>query len=276
MLTGDELIRDIDAYEATDAEFGLWWLGQHGFVVKLRSATVYVDPYLSDNPARQTPPLLRPDEVTNADLILGTHDHGDHIDRGAWPVLAARSPNARFVVPELLRETLWRELHMPPERFAGLDDGRSIDVHGLRITGVAAAHEFLDAEATTGLHPYLGYVIEADGCAIYHAGDTCAYEGLQTKLRKWRFDLMMLPINGRDAARLSAGCIGNMTYQEAADLAGPLRPGLTVPAHYDMFAGNGEDPRLFIDYMRVKYPHLAVRRCQHGRRVVVGCRGLAP
>ena len=59
-----------------------------------------------------------------------------------------------------------------------------------------------------------------------------------------------------DARRLKRHCIGNMTYQEAADLAGALQPGLTVPAHYDMFAMNSLNPKLFFDYMKVKYPTL--------------------
>ncbi len=80
----------------------------------------------------------------------------------------------------------------------------------------------------------------------------------------------MLPINGRDAKRLSSGCIGNMTYQEAADLAGALGPRLTIPAHYDMFAENSEDPALFDNYMRVKYPALKVCVCEHGSKVYVG------
>ncbi|MBR4124638.1 MAG: hypothetical protein IKR13_00405, partial [Victivallales bacterium] len=74
----------------------------------------------------------------------------------------------------------------------------------------------------------------------------------------------LLPINGRDAWRLTHDCIGNMTYQEAADLAGLLTPRLTVPAHYDMFPNNQEDPWLFTEYMRVKYPRLATRIAKPG------------
>ena len=57
-----------------------------------------------------------------------------------------------------------------------------------------------------------------------------------------------------------------MTYQEAADLAGAIRPGLTIPTHFDMFAANSENPQLFVDYMRVKCPHLATRVPRHGER----------
>ncbi len=266
MLTGPALIADIADCRVPAGSLAFWWLGQHSFIVKSAHAVLYLDPFLTPLPDRQVPPLLRPEEIGNADLILGTHDHLDHIDRGVWPALAAASPQAVFVVPELLREGLARDLGLPVSRFLGLDDGTAVERCGVRITGVAAAHEFLDRDAASGRYPYLGFVVEADGCTLYHAGDCCVYEGLLTRLRRWQFDLVLLPINGRDAKRYAANCIGNMTYQEAADLAGALAPRLTVPAHWDMFAMNSQDPAAFLDYMRVKYPALATLRCEYGRR----------
>ena len=269
MLVGKDLIADIDAYTSHDGEFVLWWIGQFGFIIKLMKTVIYIDPFLTNSEERQMPPLLLPEEVVNADLILGTHDHDDHIDRKAWPTINLSSPKAQFVVPEFVRQTLSENLRISQNRFIGLDDGHSVEVKDLRITGVAAAHEFLDQDKDTGVYPYLGYVIEGNGCTIYHSGDTCIYEGLQTKLRQWKFDLMFLPINGRDAKRLGSGIMGNMTYQEAADLAGALQPRLTIPAHYDMFSENREDPNLFVNYMRVKYPHLQVQMCEYGARIEV-------
>jgi L-ascorbate metabolism protein UlaG (beta-lactamase superfamily) len=55
-------------------------------------------------------------------------------------------------------------------------------------------------------------------------------------------DAALLPINGRDGARYRRNCIGNMTFQEAADLAGELHPRLVIPGHWDMFADNPGDP----------------------------------
>ena len=46
-------------------------------------------------------------------------------------------------------------------------------------------------------------------------------------------------------------------------------PAVTIPAHFDMFAGNGVSPKLFTDYMRVKYPHLKTVVCRYGQRVIV-------
>ena len=269
MLTGKRLIAEINGFAPNAAELGIWWLGQHSFVVKGGGAVLYLDPFLSPIEGRQVPPLLHAGEVSNATLVFGSHDHADHIDRDAWPGIAAASPGAQFVVPELLRERLADELRIPADRFVGVDDGKTVKLGDVEITGVAAAHEFLDQDRVTGRYPYMGFVVRAGGFTLYHAGDCCIYEGLQTKLRRWQFDVVFLPINGRDAARLAAGCIGNMTYQEAADLAGALQPRLTIPAHYDMFAMNSADPQLFVDYMHVKYPHLNVHVCDHGARLVV-------
>jgi L-ascorbate metabolism protein UlaG (beta-lactamase superfamily) len=273
VIQGKKLIADIDSARPRTGQCALWWLGQQSFVIKLGDRILYLDPFLSSHNKRLIPPLLKPEELTHASLVFGSHDHTDHIDRTAWPLIARASPRALFIIPEYFLKALPRELDIPASRFIGLNDGRTARVKGIKITGIAAAHELLSPDSETGLHPYLGYVIEYNGFTLYHAGDTCNYEGFQTCLKKWRFDLMMLPINGRDARRLKANCIGNMTYQEAADLAGALEPGLTIPSHYDMFAMNSEDPELFIDYMEVKYPKLTTRVAKHGERIVIN---LAP
>ena len=269
MKTGKTLIADIDACQPAAGQVAFWWLGQHSFVVKGGGHTIYVDAFLSAYPGRLIPPLLRPAEVSNATLISGSHDHSDHIDRGAWPDMAAAAPQARFVVPDLLRERVARELKIPAERFVGINDGQTVDASGVALTGVAAAHEFLDQDPATGRFPYMGFVFEVGGCTVYHPGDCCIYEGLQAKLRRWKFDVMFLPINGRDAERYAKGIIGNMTYQEAADLAGPLQPRLVVPTHYDMFAGNLADPQAFAAYLNVKYPRQAVHISRYGECMLI-------
>jgi L-ascorbate 6-phosphate lactonase len=268
-MKGRKLVEDIAACRLSRGDIALWWLGQHGFVIKVGRTVVYIDPFLTPMEGRLVPPLLKPEEVTNADWVLGTHDHADHIDRPAWPRIACASPQARFVVPDLHRDALARDLDLPGARLIGLDDGRTVKAGDIRISAVAVAHEFLDQDPATGRFPYLGYIIELPGVTLLHAGDACNYEGLLTKLRRWTFDGVLLPINGRDAVRLAANCIGNMTYQEAADLTGALRPRFSIPTHYDMFAMNPGDPKLFADYMHVKYPDLPVRICTHGQRLVL-------
>ncbi len=228
-------------------------LGQHSFLVKGDNTLIAVDPYLNDNPKRLIPPLIAPEEFSGIDLILCTHDHSDHIDRPSLAAMADASPNALFVVPDAVRNSI---TEIPRDRIIGINDGEALEIDDdIVIRGIASAHEFLD-KSETGLYPYLGYIITMNDLTFYHSGDCCIYEGLSSLLKDAEPDLMMLPINGRDAKRYAAGCIGNMTYQEAADLAGWCWTKCVIPAHYDMFPGNTEDPQLFLDYMAVKYPQI--------------------
>jgi L-ascorbate 6-phosphate lactonase len=269
MNAGTTLIRDIDTCELEAGQCAFWWLGQHSFVVKLGDTVCYLDPFLSPLPSRTVAPLLAAEDITNASVVIGTHDHADHIDRAVWPAIAEASPEAIFVTPALLCDRIAEELGMQDDRVVGIDEGLTERVGCVDIHGVPAAHELLDPDAATGLHPSVGVVLEGSGCTVYHSGDTCIYEGMQALLRQWQLDLAFLPINGRDAKRYAANCIGNMTYQEAVDLAGALAPRLTVPAHFEMFAMNSENPQLFMDYLGVKYPHLKGMIPTHGDRVVV-------
>ena len=79
--TGTQLLDDIQNRRVPDDALGLWWLGQASFVVKGAGTTIFIDPYLQPNPQRLVPPALEPEQVTNADLVLCTHDHLDHVDR---------------------------------------------------------------------------------------------------------------------------------------------------------------------------------------------------
>jgi L-ascorbate metabolism protein UlaG (beta-lactamase superfamily) len=230
---------------------------------------IAIDAYVSPSDGRNVPPLFQPSELTNADAIIGTHDHGDHIDRPSWPELAAASPKAVFVVPAMVKDAVMADLNLPASRVAGLDDGLSTTINEVKITAVPAAHELLVIDPETGFHECLGVVLEGNGFCLYHAGDTCIYEGIQARLRNWSIDLAFLPINGRDAKRLQSGCIGNMTFQEAVDLAGAIKPGLVVPTHFEMFDGNTENPELFMDYIRVKYPQLNAQVPIHGELTLV-------
>ena len=116
----------------------------------------------------------------------------------------------------------------------------------------------------------MSYVIKGNGRSIYHAGDTCVYEGMLTKTKnRSPIDVMFVPINGRDARRLTAGCIGNMTFQEAVDLCGEIAPTLAVPGHYDMFCNNLGSPLEFKAYLEAKYPGIPCWIGEHGVPVEV-------
>jgi L-ascorbate metabolism protein UlaG (beta-lactamase superfamily) len=265
-----ELIEDINRLDLPPGAVAFWWIGQMSYIVKIGSTVFYFDPYLAPRETRQVPPMLLPAEVTNADWVFGSHDHSDHIDPTAISGITQASPRARFVCSRVNRARVG-SLSVPDERIVALDDGWAHEADGVTITAVAAQHEFFDRHAELG-YPHLCFILECGGATVFHSGDTLKYDGLSAKLSRWKFDVVFLPINGRDAVRFARKTIGNMTYQEAVDLAGDIQPRLTVPGHYDMFRHNGEDPKKFTDYMDVKFPHLKYRVGPHGEAVVLPAR----
>ena len=87
-----------------------------------------------------------------------------------------------------------------------------------------------------------GYVVETEGIRGYHSGDSLVYDGLADARGTDPFDVLFLPINGRDPAR---GVAGNMSAAEAVTLAAAIRPRFVVPHHYDMFTFNTVPVRVF-------------------------------
>lgn len=250
----DALLAEIAATETPHGKGAFWWMGQHTFIVKAGGLVFYLDPWFAPWDSRETASLLALEETRLADFALISHGHGDHLCPETLQVMVNASPNALFVCPRTERQRMIEEGKVPEQRLRALNAGESLEERGVRITAIKAKHEFFDEDPTLGF-PYLGYVVEAGGVIFYHAGDTIMYEGLLTTLKQWsHYDTMFLPINGRDTERFLRGCLGNMTYQEAVELAGEIKPALAVPTHYDMFVGNQEDPAKFISFLNAKYP----------------------
>jgi L-ascorbate 6-phosphate lactonase len=252
-VTGRALVKWIDRQAIPVGAVGVWWLGQSSLVLKVAGRIIYVDPYLDPAARRLTPPACTPEEVTNADLVLLTHDHADHIDPVALPGIALASPGARFIAPRPVVERV-AELVGDDARVVAATAGEALSLGAIEVIPVAAKHEEFDLHPTLG-YPYLGYVIRAAGVTIYNAGDTIPYEGLVETLQPLAIDLAFLPINGRDFFRTRAGTIGNFDYREAAEVAVAIGADVAVPVHYGMFAGNTVPPGHFVSYLAEFHPH---------------------
>lgn len=245
-----ESVRNTPAPEGTAV---LWWLGQMSLLVKIGDTVLSVDYYAAPDPDRLVKPPVPMEEVAGVDAFLGTHDHIDHIDHKAWRVWAKTCPGARFVFPAPHREAVLAD-GVSPDRAVALEAGGSVRIGDVTVRCIPAAHEFLDRDPATGLYPHLQYILEGNGLRILHCGDTVRWEGMLPALQTiGPVDAALLPINGRDGKRYRNGFIGNMTFQEAADLAGELGVGLAIPGHWDMFAANPGDPEAFADYLDAKY-----------------------
>jgi L-ascorbate metabolism protein UlaG (beta-lactamase superfamily) len=241
---GEELVREMLNARPGPGSLAVWWLGQSGFLLKSHAGVLLIDPYLSehltrkyegtDRPhVRMTEAPVRGAELPFVDCVLASHRHSDHLDPGTLPELMAASPSAELVLPASLVEHA-RGLGLDAARLVGVDAGSVVERAGFRIRAIPSAHEALDRDEA-GRCLYLGYVIESEGLRLYHSGDSVVYPDLVRELGEGPFDVLFLPINGRDPAR---GVPGNMTAAEAVELALRVGPRLVVPHHYDMFTFN--------------------------------------
>jgi L-ascorbate metabolism protein UlaG (beta-lactamase superfamily) len=245
-LRDDAFLADVAEAVREAGAWHLWWLGQSGFLLAAAGRRVLLDPYLSDSltakydstarpHVRMTARVVDPALLTGIDLITASHGHTDHLDPGTLGPVLATNPDAAFVVPEAERALAAERAGVPSGRAIGLDAGKEIEVAGITVTAVPAAHEKVDRR-------FLGYVLRLGGRTLYHPGDTIRYEGQVERLAPFAVDVAVLPINGADPTR---GVAGNLDGPEAARLAHDVRAALAVPCHYEMFEFNTASPEPF-------------------------------
>jgi len=257
----------------------VWFVGQHGFVVCLGGLVFYVDVILNDlfdgdgNSLRVYPPPFSPDESQRVDYVLCTHNHIDHLNLDTLIPLAKANPQARFVVPAPLKKLL-SDAGIAEDRVLAARARESMGLPGepVELSPVPAVHSRYVLEnggRETGDLDSLGFVLKGDGVSVYHSGDTWVTLPLLDALRIHApIDLAMLPINGTDWERTAANCVGNMNPLDAAKLARAVPFDLVIPSHYDMIAGNGENPARFAEAMYALCPEKRFHICALGERFV--------
>jgi L-ascorbate metabolism protein UlaG (beta-lactamase superfamily) len=264
-------MRDIAAEIRTSATpagaVALWWLGQHSFVLKGRQATIAFDLYLSDYPGgapRGYPPILRAADLTGLALVFCTHDHIDHLDPWTLGPVAAGSPDALFVMPESALPLVAALL--PSERLVGTRADRLLTVRGVEVRPIPAAHPTLERPEQG--YRRQGYIVRLDGVTVCHTGDTLMYDGLIERLKEQQVDLLLAPINGADYFRTRQDIIGNLSAREAADLAVAAGVRMLIPAHWDLFAGNAENPGHLFEYLARAHPEQPCHYMARGERFI--------
>ena len=215
----------------------LTWLGQAGLLIEAGGARLVVDPFFGEHESRLHPPP--PIDVYGAAIgrVLVTHEHIDHLDPESLSGIAARSPGVAVIAPSPLEELVQG---LP---FVGVRPGDRLELPGGTADVVPAVHavEVADGYSTGGDPPrFVGYVLQVDGVAIYHSGDTIAHEAVLAALAGVRVDVAVLPVNGRSFFREQRGLVGNLDARDAVALAVHCGARILVPLHWDLFEGNTE------------------------------------
>ncbi|HEV8607369.1 MAG TPA: MBL fold metallo-hydrolase [Tepidisphaeraceae bacterium] len=249
LLKDDAFLADVRRASADEFVVHLWWLGQSGFLVKYGNRYLLIDPYLSDSltkkyantdkpHVRMTERVVDPARLDFVDVATSSHNHTDHLDAETLIPLLRANPAAKIVTAAANREFAAERLKIDPAMIVAADEEKTVNVAGFLITGIIAAHPRMERDAQ-GRSKYLGYVIQAGHCTIYHSGDTLWHDAIIEQVKRFKIDIALLPINGDRPERRVAG---NLDGPQAARLAKAINAREVIPCHYDMFEFNTASP----------------------------------
>lgn len=195
------------------------WLGQATVRISYKGHIIYIDPYQLTS-------------AGTADLILITHDHGDHLSLA--DVARIAGPDTRFVVAEACVDKLQQAGYTNVQSVV---PGSKINVLGLDITAVPAYN------ITRQMHPksknYVGYIIDFNGIKVYHTGDT---ERIP-EMNGIRCDIIMLPLG-------QTYTMNNV--EEAVGAVLDTKARIAIPIHYGLYEGSEADAKQFGELLKPK------------------------
>ena len=253
VLQDDAFLEDVDRAKSEPNKLHLWWLGQSGFLIQWQNHHLLIDPYLSDSLTKKyggtnkphvqmTERVIAPEQLGFVDVVTSSHNHTDHLDGDTLIPLLRTNPGLRVLVPRANVNFAAERLQVSAEKLTPIRVGdEAMKIGPFTFHAIPSAHETPEQDEN-GDYRCMGLIVQVGERTIYHSGDCIPYDGLVDRLKQWKIDLALLPINGRDPAR---GVAGNFTCEEASQLGREINAGMIIPCHYEMFEFNTVSPHKF-------------------------------
>jgi L-ascorbate metabolism protein UlaG (beta-lactamase superfamily) len=198
------------------------WLGHAALSLEIDGFNILVDPFLSGNPAAS----VAPDKV-NADFILLSHGHGDHL--GDTVAIAQRTGALVITNAEL---SGWLDKQGVPSHGQHLGGGFHHPFGYLKLT--LAIHGSGLPDGSYGGNPAGFLLTTKDNKKIYMACDTGLFG-----------DMRLIGEEGIDLAVLPIGDNYTMGPDDALRAVKMLEPAQIIPIHYNTFDLIAQDPEAF-------------------------------
>jgi L-ascorbate metabolism protein UlaG (beta-lactamase superfamily) len=187
----------------------LRWLGHDSFLVA-GPPTIYFDPW------------RLPAELPKADLVLVSHEHGDHCS--PEDVKKVSAPGTLIVANQTAAPKLQGDVRV-------LHPGEEMRIGDVTVQAVPAYNITKFRSPGVPFHPrsaqHNGYIVTLDGERIYFAGDTDHIP----EMAEIQCDIALVPVGGTYT----------MTAEEAAEAVRSIQPKVAVPMHYGPSAAGTPD-----------------------------------
>lgn len=195
------------------------WLGHAAFEIQTSGFTLLLDPFLTGNPLA----AIRAEQA-EAQYILVTHGHGDHL--GDTISIAKRTGATVICNSEI----------------SGWLSAKGVKTHGMHVGGgfhfpfgylklTHADHGSALPDGANGGNPCGFLLTTVDGKKLYFAGDTGLFG-----------DMELIGDEGIDLAALPIGDNFTMGPVDSVRAVQLLHPNIVIPIHYNTFDLIKQDP----------------------------------
>ncbi len=201
-----QIMFEKDTIETSGGNLVISFIGHGTLMFQYDDLTIHIDPTMQEADYSKMP---------KADIILVTHEHGDHLDLAAIEKISG--DNTKLIMTQKCLE-LSEEL----ETCIVMKNGDKRVVQGIEIEAVPAYNIKHMRSGNNPFHPKgvgNGYILSFDNKRVYVAGDT---ENTPEMKALKNIDIAFLPMN----------LPYTMNPEMVADAAKAFKPKILYPYHY--------------------------------------------